>query len=205
MFTTLIDTPAKTKLATFFLSTSGRVFHPEEVRRAVGEPGPTIALNLRQMAKSGFLRPVERKSELYYAINPRYPYLEELRGLLLRKPVRYKDTISRELERLNNCTLIVLTGIFTGELRMPTDMVIVGSPGAPALKRAIGIVEKEIRQPINYTVFSNEEFEDRVHMYERFTRDLFDNSHVIVVDRRVKTSKFSQTAKEKNKKDKKKK
>src|SRR3990167_6628879 len=189
MFTALIDTPPRTKIATFFLSTRARSFHPEEIRKAVAEPGSMVVSTLRHLAKGGFLKSSERRGEIYYRLNPRYPYLDELTGFLVKKPFRFKDMVWLELERLNNTNLVVLTGIFTGQGAMPTDMVVVGNPSQAVLKRIIERIEKEMRFELNYTVFSNTEFEDRVNMYERFTRDLFDNPHLIVLDRRNKNPK----------------
>lgn len=190
MFTQIIDSPARTKLATFFLISHPRSFHPEEVRRAVAEPGAVVAVTLKHFAKQGFLKAFERRGEVYYHLNIRYPYIEELRGFLVKKqPFRIKDPVAQELEHLNNTVLVVLSGLFTGQSAIPTDLVIVGRPTPASLKKAIERVEKELRQEINYTVFTEDEFNERVNMYERFTRDLFDNHHVVVLDRRAKKSK----------------
>jgi len=169
------------------LSAIPRSFHPEELRRALGEPGAVVVGNLKFLAKQSFLRSIERRGEIYYRINPRYPYLDELKGVLLKKsPVKVRDVVAGNLERLNRVTMVVLTGLFTGELQMPTDLVIVGKPSALALRNVIESVEKELRQAVNYTVLTEEEFEQRVNMYERFTRDLFDNAHVTLIDRRAR-------------------
>jgi hypothetical protein len=185
MFTTLIDTPGRTKLATFFLSTQPRSFHPEEIRKAVGESGPTVAANLRHFAKSGFIRTTERKGEIYYRVSGRYPYLEELRGFLVKKGApRYKDLVWQELEKLNNTYLILLTGLFTGQTSTPSDLIVVGQPSPAVLKKVVERIEKEMRLELFYTIFSREEFDERFNMQERFTRDIFENPHLIVVDKR---------------------
>ena len=190
MFTNVIDTSIKTKLAAFFLVAPARSFHPEEVRKNTGEPGSLVFSTLRYFVRNGFLKSCERKREIYYCVNQKYPYIEELKGVLGRKlGGRVRDIVSSELERLPNTVLVVLTGLLTGQMRMPTDIVIVGNPAAAALKRAIDNIEKELRQEVNYTVFSEKEFDERVSMYERFTRDLFDNPHVVVFDRRAKPKK----------------
>src|SRR3989344_7307776 len=187
MFTDIIDNPSKTRTVSFFLSAIPRSFHPEELRRALGEPGAVVVGNLKFLAKQSFLRSIERRGQIYYRINPRYPYLDELKGVLLKKsPVKVRDVVAGNLERLNRVTMVVLTGLFTGELQMPTDLVIVGKPSALALRNVIESVEKELRQAVNYTVLTEEEFEQRVNMYERFTRDLFDNAHVTLIDRRAR-------------------
>lgn len=194
MFTHIIDTPSKTKLATFFLIAAPRSFHPEEVRKAVGEPGAVVAATLKHFVKQGFLKHNERRGEVYYQVNLRYPYFDELKSFLVKRPIRIRDEVSRELEKLNNTVLVVLTGLFTGLVRMPTDLVIVGRPTPASLKKAIDIVEKELRQEIYYTLFTEEEFNERVNMFERFTRDLFEGPHVVVLDKRVKHDKRSKEA-----------
>lgn len=197
MFTHIIDTPSKTRLATFFLVAAPRSFHPEEVRKAVGEPGAVVAATLKHFVKQGFLKHHERRGEVYYQVNLKYPYYDEVKSFLVKRPMRVRDEVSRELERLNNAALVVLTGLFTGVSRMPTDLVVVGRPTPSSLKRAVDAVEKEMRQEIFYTLFTEDEFNDRLSMYERFTRDLFENPHVVVADRRVKAEKKPLAAKKK--------
>ncbi len=190
MFTTIIDTPGKTKLAAFFLNTHSRAFHPEEIRKATLEPGPSIATTLRHFVKNGFLKSVERRGEVYYRLNPRYNFLEELKGFLVKKsPARFRDLVWHELEKINNATLVVLTGIFTGQAAMPTDLVIVGKANAISVRKAVERIEKDMRLDLNYTIFSEDEFSERFNMHERFMRDLFENPHLIVLDKRPKTSK----------------
>src|SRR3989338_10080928 len=201
MFTTIIDTPSRHRLAAFFLNNSPRAFHAEEVRKATGEPGPMVAVNLKHFVKNGFLRTSERKGEAYYRLNPRYGYLEELRGFVVSKNhARVRDNVWQSLEKLNNTVLVILTGIFTNSAHMPTDLVIVGTPSPSTMKKVIELIEKEMRLDVNYTIFSQEEFDERVNMYERFTRDLFDNPHLIVFDKRVKPNKKIESSSLKNKK-----
>ena len=189
MFTNLIDTPGRTKIVAFFLNANPRAFHSEEVRRAVLESGPAVVSNLRHFARSGFLKTGERKGEVYYRLNSKFPYYEELKGLLAKKPVRVKDILSEELQRLNNVSLAVLTGIFTGQQFMPADLVIVGNPAPAVFKRVLEKIEKEMRMEINYSLFTEDEFDERAAMFERFMRDLFENPHLVVVDKKGKVLK----------------
>ena len=194
MFAQIVDTPGRAKAATFFLSMPARSFHPEEVRKSLNESGASLAASLKHLVKNGLIKSFERNGELYYRINTRYPYLEELSGFLVKKNRdQFKDCVLSEFEKLNHTELVVLTGLFSGQLSMPTDVVVVGAPTPGILKRTIEKIEKEIRQEIYYTLFTPAEFEERVNMFERFTRDLFDNPHVIAMDKRVKSSRKIQT------------
>ena len=197
----IIDTPGRGRLATFFLAALPRSFHPEEVRKLTGQPGSVVVSNLRHFARSGFLLPFERKGEIYYRLNQRYPYLEELRSYLIRKTVpRVRDLVTVELTRLPQTSIAVLTGLFSGQKNMPTDILIVGTPPTGSLRRILEKIEKEIRQELNYTVFNLEEFAERVNMYDRFTRDLFENPHLVVFDRRPKPRQKQKTETSKKKK-----
>jgi hypothetical protein len=190
MLTEIIDTPGKNKLAAFFLQSQPRSFHPEEVRKSISEPGSVIAANLKHFVRKSFLSQVERNGEMYFRLNPRYPYLEELREYLVRKsPTKLRDTIWQDLEKLNGATVIVLSGLFTGQLQLPADIVFVGTTPPATLKKTLDKVEKEFRQELNYVVFTPEEFQMRHDMYDRFVRDLTENPHLIVIDKRSKVSK----------------
>lgn len=183
MLTDIIDTSGKAKLATFFLNSIARSFHPEEVRKNIKESGSAVALNLREFVKSGFLKPIHRGGEMYYRLNFKYPYLEELREFLVKKnSTKFKDIILKELQKLD-IDLVVLTGLFTAQTDIQIDILMVGRKSPASIKNVIEKIEKEIRHEINYTLFSPEDFKERINMYDRFTRDVFDNPHLIVVDK----------------------
>jgi predicted nucleotidyltransferase len=63
------------------------------------------------------------------------------------------------------------------------DLMIMGSPDLDELTDRVGAAERELGRPVNYTVLTDDEFEDRRRRGDRFVQSVEAGPTLSVVDR----------------------
>ncbi len=176
---TILESKPKTNLIAFFLATPERAFYVGELEKRVGS---NLAPHLQSLVKMDLLKTFNKKSNRYYIINKKNLFLNDLR-LALAKSLRYEDELIKALKKLNNLKVAVLTGVFTANPNMDCDILLAGDLNQRALGNFIAGAEKTIGQEVNYALFSAEEYQHRRNIFDRFTKDIFENPHIIVINK----------------------
>ena len=124
-----------------------------------------------------------RKRSRLLRVNSRFPLYQELDDLVGKEFGGELDAVSKLLKKLPNAKLIILTGMFSFQPHLPTDILIVGRQiGKIRLQNLLAEIEKLTDQEVCYTLMDDNEYEYRRMMNDRFVRDILDNSHVVVLN-----------------------
>ncbi len=119
-----------------------------------------------------------------FKLNPLFPFLHQLRGLVVTAAPINKEKLIKSLNSTGKIKLIILSGIFIQSDESRIDLFIVGdSIRRGALDRILKNIEAEIGKELNYAIFTTEEFLYRFGMYDRFIRDILDYPHEKLVNK----------------------
>jgi len=130
-----------------------------------------------------FLTITQKNQVKYYQMNRHFPLYPELLNLLRKVKNVPQDTLAKALSKLTECKLVALTGVFVARPRVETDLLFVGKVGTKKLEKIIKLAEKYAEQEISYTIFSQQEFDYRKIMNDRFLKNVMENSPVLVIDK----------------------
>jgi len=85
---------------------------------------------------------------------------------------------------LKSFDLLVLAGIFAGNMDARLDMLLVGDRiNERRIRTSMRRLEADMGREIRYTMLSVQDFRYRLNISDRLTRDIFDYPHRIVLDK----------------------
>lgn len=173
----------KSSVVNLFLANPGRSFAPAEIKASTGCPNKVLLLTLKELMKLGFLISVERNKVRFYQVDKHFALYPELVAMLRKNKKLPQDLLVKELTKLSDCKVIILTGVFVGKPRIESDILLVGKVTEKRLANSIKLAEKFAEQQVNYTIMPMAEFEYRRIMSDRFLKNVLENHPVIVVDK----------------------
>ena len=166
-----------------FLANPGRSFSLTEIKASTRCPNKLLLQTVRELGKMGFLIVHDRDRVRYYQVDRHFALYPELVSMLRKQKKLPQDLLVKELSKLSECKVILLTGIFAGRPRIETDILLVGKVSERKLSKVLKLAEKFAEHEVNYTLMPMAEFEYRKIMSDRFVKNILDNYPVVVTDR----------------------
>jgi DNA-binding transcriptional ArsR family regulator len=173
----------RVKMLELFFSDPDEMFYVREITRQIKEEINAVRRELDRMVGSGLLKSEQRGNRLYYFLNKRYPYYNELEQMVV-KSIGLGRKIRKFRRKLGSLSYVMLSGTFIK--RQPprqgeVDLLVIGEVVLQELNTLIKEEERKIGREINYAVFSEEEFEFRKTRRDPFVMDILYGSRVMVI------------------------
>ncbi len=141
-----------------------KALYLHEILRATGAGRGAVQRELGRLAAAEIVSKSRRGRQVYYQANPACPVFEELRGLVL-KTVGLADVLREVLAPLADGIQVafIYGSQANGEAKASSDvdLLVVGEPEEMSLHRAVSNAEECLGRPVNYTLFSTDEFHRR--------------------------------------------
>jgi DNA-binding transcriptional ArsR family regulator len=192
MFESLFGSRTRVKLLSHFLTQPDQSFYVRELTRSLGEQINSIRRELANLEALGIVKSEHQGHKLYYRVNPRYSYLQELSSLFRKakdrgvapasEPAQTADDLTRRLAALGSVQLALLAGVFLGKQAV-VDLLLVGDINKVKLSKFLAEQERELGREINFTVMTAEEYHYRRSLYDRFLGEVLDSDKMVMIDR----------------------
>jgi hypothetical protein len=173
----------RVKMMELFFSNTSEMYYVREITRATKEEINAVRRELDRMLSYGLLKSEQRGNRLYYFLNPKYMYFQELQQMVAKT-----TGLGKKLRKLHNklgtISFIMFSAKFVQGLRPrqdEVDLLIIGEVVLPELQALIKEEEERLAREINYAVFSDEEFTFRKTRRDPFIMDILFGSRVMVV------------------------
>ena len=187
-FEQLFGSKTRVKLLRLFLVTTEPIhYYIREICRITGEHLNSVRRELDNLEKLGLIvkEKVEAKDDagkIFYKTNRNFILFNELKTLFIKSQLLLEKSLVQKLGEIGNVQLLVLTGGFTSNTDVATDLLIVGRLKAAALAKIIKQFEKELGRDINYTLLSTSEFTYRRDLTDLFLYNILENKKVVLID-----------------------
>lgn len=213
MIDQLFGSKTRVKLLQLFLSNPNRSFYVREITRKVEEQINSVRRELANMLSVGIITSDSSNNKLYYEVNQKYEHYEALRSIFGSPTTKVsKETDSEsgdlvaQLRLLGAVELAFLSGVFTRDELAPVDILIVGDVNRTRLRKFIATQEQEEGRELRYSAISNDEFDYRMDVHDRFIANALGSKKTVLIDDRgIFNGRARPTANTKTKKRKKKK
>lgn len=181
------------KLLKVFFRSPDRSFYVRELARAINTQLNAVRREISNLLKLRIIRistaqdsqgeEMGTERSKYYQVDELSPLFAELRALLTKSEVLEEQQLVEEIKNKGGkIKLFLLTGIFTGEKDITTDIMIVGRLKPLILSKIIRRYENDLGKTIRYTFMTEEEFKDRRHIGDKFVFAILEAKHVFVVN-----------------------
>ncbi len=190
MFEQLFGSKTRVKLLSLFYNNPERPFYVREITRKIDEQINSVRRELQNLLNIGIVRSVSQGNRLYYEINQKYAFHNELQSIFSKIPAKSKvikqtkedDQILKRIKKAGNVRLLFLTGAFVRGSDQQIDIFIVGDMNSAKLAQIIGEMEKEMTRELNYTAMRLEDFDYRRNLNDRFLTDILDAKKDVLYD-----------------------
>jgi predicted nucleotidyltransferase len=188
----LFGSKTRVKLLSLFFNNPGRPFYVREITRKIDEQINSVRRELANLLSIGLVSSDGSNNRLYYEVNPKYEYYEQLRSIFTTMPVKSNDPVVKEtreedkiIKRLRSTGMVTfafLTGSFARESRTNVDIFVVGDINKARLAKVVAEMEKEMGRELNYSALSSEEYQYRLSLNDRFITNVLEAKKIVIID-----------------------
>jgi predicted nucleotidyltransferase len=183
MLATLFSSRVRAKvLATFFLS-PGEGHNAWELAQRLGENYSAVWKELVRLEELGILTSSQRGNSKEYQVNEGCPIAPELRSIVL-KTEGVGTVIKKKLQEMSNVKAAFIYGSYaSGEADASSDLdlMIIGEVNLDQLAPVVSELEDELDRPINYVIYSEEEWNEKAAVKDPFWENVTNAPKIILI------------------------
>lgn len=182
MLKQLFTSNTRIKLLTLFLMNPEEEYFIRELTRKLDEQINSVRRELDNLKKLGFLKTKAKKRKKFYVVNKDFIFYDELKSIIV-KALSSNEMIVKELGKMGDIKLLILSGVFVGKETGSVDMLIVGDLEREKLTNYINN-EIKTQRPIKFTIMNESDYKYRVDCKDKFIMELInDEENQIPVDK----------------------
>jgi len=159
----------KAMLNLYFANPEKR-FYLRELEKILRIPVGNVRRELLKLEKLGLFR-MERKGNLtFYSLNQSHPLFSEFKSIITKTsgiPAIIKETL-KEFEGIEDAFLYGSFAKGDEKADSDVDLFIIGNIDEDRLIRKLRIPEKEVQREINYSIFSRDDYEEKLKNEDSF-------------------------------------
>lgn len=165
-------------LSLFLLNTEKKYTLPQVVKETAC-PSKSVSKELDNLVTFGLLKIGPKDN---WTVNKNFIIFPELRTLIAKAQLVSSQKFIDGLKEISTLSFLALTGVFTGDEIVKTDILMVGKikkrPFTTLLKR----LEKEMGREINYTIIDETEFSYRREVMDIFLYNILHGKTLFLID-----------------------
>lgn len=187
---------AKVKIMRLFLFHVGMAFDMEDVARRSAVSQDEVRRDVRLFEQAGFLRKkafvkeediggVMRRTRCNgWELDDTFPYLADLRALLVHSVFFTDNQITKKLARAGTLKFVAIAGVFIQNQESRVDLFIVGDKlKEKVIENVVRSLEAEIGKELRYAILETDDFRYRLGVFDKLVRDVLDYPHRTILDR----------------------
>lgn len=182
----------RVKVMRLFLLNPEQGFESGDVAERSRLGGAVVRRTLSGLSSMGFIKKrsfvrestdgrtgkIKKKRVHGWFLDSGFPYLKELKTLLIEGDVVHSQDIARRFRPSGKVQLLVISGLFMQHENSRLDLLIVGDNLRKSfIQKTIAVLESELGKELSYALFETADFRYRVSMYDKLLRDMFEYPH----------------------------
>ena len=188
----LFGSKTRVKLLSLFFNNPGRPFYVREITRKIDEQINSVRRELANLLSIGIISSEGSNNRLYYEVNAKYEYYEQLRSIFTSMPMkgadpvmketREEDQIIKKVRSTGAVQFAFLTGTFTNDGRTNVDLFVVGDVNKARLAKVVAELERDMGRELNYSALTGEEYQYRLSLNDRFVTNVLEAKKIVIID-----------------------
>ena len=176
----LFGSETKVKIMRLFLFNPEKVFDINDIAVRANADISKVRREMNTIEKMGLIkrrvtRPNGKKG---FILDSQFGYLLPLQNFLINvEPLQPKEIV-KKISKLGTVRLVIIAGVFIQENESRLDLLVVGdNVKKAAFEHTVKLLESEIGKELRYALFTTQDFQYRISMFDKLTRDILDYPH----------------------------
>lgn len=207
----LFGSKTRVKLLKFFFANQDEEFFVRELTRLLDEQINSIRRELINLADAGVVKSIDKENKVYYRLNKEGELYEGLDKILApkveatpgdakevkagkvvagsgeKKGIVVKDAklklVKDEIGSLEGMKLLSVSGVLLKNAAKGVDLVAVGDlKDENEFKEKISTIETRLNKPLNFVLFTEEDYRYRLKINDRFIISFLQGKHEVLLD-----------------------
>jgi len=183
MLETLLASRVRAKLLSAFFLSPGLKQTAWELAHSLPETYSAVWKELHRLEGVGILKSAPRGHARVYEVNPTCPIAPELRSIVL-KTAGIGAVLRDHLQVLGTVREAYIYGSFaSGEAdkHSDIDVMVIGEVELESLAEVIATAEQKLNRPINYAVFSEREWAEKLTQEDAFATNVIRSPRIPLI------------------------
>lgn len=180
-FEHFLNSPIKIRLIKFFVYNHNKFFDIKDIAHRLDIPLGVVRKHAQELRKEGFLK---SRSAGSFSISYRFPYLNEVKGLVLKLPPVSDAFLQKEAKKIGNVKMLIIAGMLVHAEKARAEIILIGDRiSEKRAERFLHAIEAHAAKELRYVLMTTEEFIYRKKMFDRFVLDVLELPHRNVIDK----------------------
>jgi DNA-binding transcriptional regulator YhcF (GntR family) len=176
MLEQIFGSKARVKILKTFLSKPEQKYYTRQLARDLELQVNSVRRELENLKKIGLIKEIEedesvnakKNDKKYYSCNLEFILFYELKNLFTKANLLSCQEFLDSLKETEGVRLLTLSGIFTGDTKSLSDLLIVGKVNKTKFLKDLHTLEESLNKEINYTIMDETEYEYRLDIHDIF-------------------------------------
>jgi len=124
----------------------------------------------------------KNNNQPYFSADTTAFLYEELRVLFIRAQILFSEKFVKDLKKICHPKFLALTGSLINYPQAQTDILLVGSIKRAPFLKLIAILEHDLGREVNFTIFSEKEFNYRRNVMDIFLYNIIEGKALILIN-----------------------
>lgn len=181
-FPEITKSKLRQKLLSYFFANSEVSLYVREASSILKEDAGNLSKELIRLEKDGIFISNIRGKQKYFSLNKEYPLFNELKSVV-SKTVGIEGSLKEIVNADSGIKIAFVYGSFAQNKETGSsdiDLLVIGKPDEDKLMEKIDALEKNLGREINFTVYSDKDFADKIKSKSSFILNLIKGTKVFL-------------------------
>ena len=200
MLAQIFGSNARVKILKTFLSKPEQKYYTRQLARDLTLQVNSVRRELENLQEIGLLKQEEgpenegnaknlKNEKKYFTVDHNFLLFGELKNLFAKANLLSCQDFLKEIGSIGKIKQLWLSGIFTGDLSAPTDILLVGKIKKEQFIKRLNTLETNLNKEINYTLMDESEYGYRLEINDIFIHKILQSRHLKIIDEAEENSK----------------
>ncbi len=177
-----IVSKVRVKMLRLFFISPDQIFYVREITREIQEEINAVRRELKRLTDGKILKSENRANRIYYSLNKNYLFYQELQQMVF-KSGDFTTKLLKFRKKLGNLKFVMCSSkfIYNQKKKKGLDLLIIGEVVLKELEILIKDEEKRLERELNYTVFTETEFDFRKKRNDPFVINILYEKRIMLI------------------------
>jgi len=182
MLNKLFSSKTRVEILKLFLFNTDNSFYQRQISSLTVQTIRGVQRELDKLLKIGFLEKSIQGNRIYYKVNKKCPITEDLKSIFF-KSIGIAEVLKDNFKERGIRASFIYGSYARGEenLLSDIDLMVIGDISSKELSSLLSKPKKELMREINYIVFPENEFADRVRQKDHFLNSVLEDKKIFIV------------------------